>query len=51
MKTQSKKKVVLVVFILLQKAENCNLFNKNCAQENVKCHTVFSMKKIDLDES
>ena len=28
---------VLVIFIL-QETKNSNLFNKNCAQEDVKCH-------------
>ena len=37
-KTQSKKKDVTEIFILLQKTENSNLFDKNCNQENVKCH-------------
>ena len=36
-KTQSKKKDVLVIFIL-QETKNSNLFNKNCTQENAKCH-------------
>ena len=35
-KTRSKKDV-LVIFIL-QETKNSNLFDKNCAQENVKCH-------------
>ena len=39
-KTQSKKKDVLVIFILLQETKNSNLFDKNCAQENVKCHNL-----------
>ena len=37
-KTQSKKKDVLVIFILLQETKNSNLFYKNYTQENVKCH-------------
>ena len=37
-KTQSKKKDVLIMFILLQKTKNSNLFDKSCTQENVKCH-------------
>ena len=52
MKTQSKKKDVLVI-ILLQEAKNSNLYNKNCTQ-NVKTRTsnaIFNMKKVDLDES
>ena len=36
-KTQGKKKDVLVIFIL-QETKNPNLFDKNCAQENVKYH-------------
>ena len=44
-KTQSKKKDVLVNFIL-QETKNSNLFDKNCTQENVKCHA----KTVDLDE-
>ena len=36
-KTQSKKNDVLVIFIL-QETKNFNLFDKNCNQENVKCH-------------
>ena len=35
-KTQSKKKYVLVIFIL-QETKNSNLFDKNCTQENAKC--------------
>ena len=34
-KTQSKKKNVLVIFIL-QETKNPNFFDKNCTQENVK---------------
>ena len=45
-KTQSKKKDVLVIFVL-QETKNSNLFDKNCTQENMKCH----MKKVDLDKS
>ena len=37
-KTRSKKKDVLVIFILSQETKNSNLFDKNCTQENVKCH-------------
>ena len=37
-KTQGKKKDVLVIFILLQKNKNSSSFDKNCTQENVKCH-------------
>ena len=44
--TQSKNNDVLVIFIL-QEAKNSDLFDKNCAQGNVKC----PMKKVDLDES
>ena len=29
---------VLVIFILLQETKNPNLLDKNCTQENVKCH-------------
>ena len=36
-KTQSKKKDVLVIFIL-QETKNSRLFDKNHSQENVKCH-------------
>ena len=36
-KTQAKKKDVLVIFILLQETKNSNLFDKNCTQENIKC--------------
>ena len=36
-KTQTKKKDVLVIFILLQETKNSNLFDKDCTQENVKC--------------
>ena len=39
-KTQNKKKKkknVLVIF-MLQETKNSNLFDKNCTQENVKCH-------------
>ena len=36
-KTLSKKKDVLVIFIS-QETKNSNLFDKNCTQENVKCH-------------
>ena len=45
-KTQSKKKDVLVIFILLQEMKTSNLFDKNCAQENVK-YEIFNMKKVD----
>ena len=51
-KTQSKKKDILVI-TLLQETKNFNLYNKNCIQ-NVKNRTsnaIFSMKKVDLDES
>ena len=34
-KTQGKKKNVFVIFIL-QETKNCNVFDKNCTQENVK---------------
>ena len=37
-KTHSKEKDVIVIFILLQETRNANLFDKNCTQENVKCH-------------
>ena len=37
-KTQSQKKDVGVVFILLQETKNSNLFDKNCTQKNSKCH-------------
>ena len=37
-KTQSNKKDVFVIFILLQETKNSSLFDKNCTQENVKCH-------------
>ena len=37
-KTRSKKKDVLVIFILSQERKNSNLVDKNCTQENVKCH-------------
>ena len=50
MKTQSKKKGCSCSLYIMQETENSNFFDKNCTQENVKCHTVFSMKKIDLDE-
>ena len=36
-KTQSKKKDVSLIFIF-QETKDSNLFDKNCAQENVKCH-------------
>ena len=36
-KTQSKKKNLLAIFIL-QETKNYNLFYKNCPEENVKCH-------------
>ena len=39
-KTQSKKKDVFVIFMLLQETKNSNLFDKNYAQENVKCHNL-----------
>ena len=51
-KTQSKKKYVLVI-MLLQETKNSNLYNKNYTQ-NVKTRTsndIFNMKKVDLDES
>ena len=34
-KTQNKKKDVLVIFMLLKET---NLFDKNCTRENAKCH-------------
>ena len=37
MKTQSKKKDVLVIFTL-QETKNSDLLHKNCTQENVKFH-------------
>ena len=37
-KIQSKKKDILAVFILLQETKSSNLFDKNCTQENIKCH-------------
>ena len=37
-KIQSRKENVLVIFVLLQETKNSNLFDKNCIQENVKCH-------------
>ena len=43
MKTQSKKKDVLVIFIL-QETKNSNLFDENCTQENVDA--IFNMKKV-----
>ena len=36
-KTQSKKKDVFLIFIF-QETKDSNLFDKNCTQENVKCH-------------
>ena len=36
-KTQTKRKGILVIFILLQETKNSNLFDKNCTQENAKC--------------
>ena len=51
MKTQSKKKVLVI--ILLQETKNSNLYNKDCTQ-NVNTRTsnaIFNMKKVDLDES
>ena len=47
-KTQSKKKDVLLIFILLQETNNSNLFNKNCTKENAE-YAILSMKKTDLD--
>ena len=35
-KTESKRKDVLFIFILLQERNNSNLFDKNCTEENVK---------------
>ena len=37
-KTQSKKKDVFVILVLLQETKNSNLFDKDYTQENVKCH-------------
>ena len=37
MKTQSKKKDVLEIFIV-QETKNSNLLGKNCTQEKFKCH-------------
>ena len=36
-KTQSKKDVLVVIFIL-QETKNSNLFDKKCTQDNVRCH-------------
>ena len=36
-KTQRKKKNVLVIFILYE-TKNSNFLGKNCTQENAKCH-------------
>ena len=36
-KTQSKKKDFFLIFIF-QETKDSNLFDKNCTQENVKCH-------------
>ena len=46
---QSTKKDVHVIFIILQETKNSNLFDKNCTQENIKCH--IQMKIVDFDES
>ena len=46
LKTQSNKKDVLEISIL-QETKNPHLFDKSCAQENVKCR----MSKVGLDES
>ena len=43
MKTQSKKKDILVISIL-QETKNSNLFDKNCTEENVDA--IFNMKKV-----
>ena len=37
-KVHIKKKDILAVFILLQETKSSNLFDKNCTQENIKCH-------------
>ena len=37
MKTQSKKKDVLEIF-LVQETKNSNLLGKSCTQEKFKCH-------------
>ena len=47
-KTQSKKKYLLVIFIL-QKTNNSNLLEKNVL--NRTSNSIFKMKKVDLDES
>ena len=46
-KTQSKKKDVFVIFILLQETKNSNLLDKNCAQGNPKWHNL-RWKKLTL---
>ena len=34
----SKKKDVIVIFVLLEETENFNLFDINCTQEKAKCY-------------
>ena len=36
-KQRAKRRTFLLVIIILQDTKNCNLFDKNCTQENVKC--------------
>ena len=43
--TEQKEGCSLI--FVLQETKNSNLFDKNCTQENMKCH----MKKVDLDKS
>ena len=48
-KTQSKKKEVLVIFIL-QETKNSNFFLTKTVLERTS-NAIFNIKKVDLDES
>ena len=44
-KHRVKKKDVLLIFVL-QEMKNSNVFDKNCTQENVKCHIQYEKGNI-----
>ena len=56
-KTQSNKKKVLVIFVLLQKnnireeTKNYNSFDKQYTSYKRTSNAIFNIKKVDLDES
>ena len=48
-RTQSQKKYVLVIFILLQETKNSNYLTKTVL--NRTSTAIFNMAKVDLEES